>query len=189
MKPREKVVPKWYEKPYEWNQVSEKLEAVWAACPQDGRGEASVGLRERLRGARGETQGLRERLIRAQGGASRGAQGETQRSSGWRMRDSRERRTAERAAPAVGAAPAGSLPLLNSALLGPPVCLTLCNPMNYSPIQAPLSMEFSQQNTGVGCHFSSKGLPDPGIELESPALAGGFFTPEPPEALWMVYCM
>ena len=74
MKPREKVVPKWYEKPYEWNQVSEKLEAVWAACPQDGRGEASVGLRERLRGAQGGGFGRAERL--------RGAQGETQRGSG-----------------------------------------------------------------------------------------------------------
>ena len=56
-------------------------------------------------------------------------------------------------------------------------------------LQAPLSVEFSQQNTGVGCHFSSKGLPDPGIELESPALAGGFFTAEPPVALWIVHCM
>ena len=57
-------------------------EAVWAACPQDGRGGASEGLRERLRGAQGETQrgsgrdseGLREGL--------RGAQGETWRGSG-----------------------------------------------------------------------------------------------------------
>ena len=33
----------------------------------------------------------------------------------------------------------------------------------------------------MGCHFLSPGdLPDPGIELPSPALAGGFFTTEPP---------
>ena len=50
--------------------------------------------------------------------------------------------------------------------------------------QAPLSMGFSRQNTGVGCHFLFQGnLPDPGIKpksLVSPALAGGFFTTEPP---------
>ena len=33
------------------------------------------------------------------------------------------------------------------------------------------------KNTGVGCHALLQGnLPDPGIELESLALAGGFFT-------------
>ena len=33
----------------------------------------------------------------------------------------------------------------------------------------------------MGCHFLSPGdLPDPGIEPVSPALAGGFFTTEPP---------
>ena len=38
------------------------------------------------------------------------------------------------------------------------------------------------KKTGVGSHsFPSSGdLPDPGIELTSPALAGGFFTSEPP---------
>ena len=29
----------------------------------------------------------------------------------------------------------------------------------------------------------SRDLPDPGVELTSPALAGGFFTAEPPEKL------
>jgi len=28
---------------------------------------------------------------------------------------------------------------------------------------------------------SSRDLPDPGIEVSSPTLASGFFTPEPPE--------
>ena len=36
------------------------------------------------------------------------------------------------------------------------------------------------KNTGVGCHASSRDLPDPGIEPTSPALAAGFFTTEPP---------
>ena len=49
--------------------------------------------------------------------------------------------------------------------------------------QAPLSMEFSRQEYWSGLPFPSPGdLLDPGIEhvsLESPALAGGFFTTEP----------
>ena len=46
--------------------------------------------------------------------------------------------------------------------------------------QAPLSMGFSK-NTGVGCHFLLQGtLPGPVIKSLSPALAGGFFTTEPP---------
>ena len=47
--------------------------------------------------------------------------------------------------------------------------------------QAPLSMEFSRQEYHHGLPFSSLGdLPNPGIEPASPALAGGFFTTEPP---------
>ena len=50
--------------------------------------------------------------------------------------------------------------------------------------QAPLSMGYLNKNTGVGCHFLLQGdLSDPGIEPmspASPALAGGFFTTEPP---------
>ena len=51
--------------------------------------------------------------------------------------------------------------------------------------QAPLSMEFSRQEHWSGLPFPSLGdLPDPGIEPTSPALAGRFFTTEPPgEAL------
>ena len=37
--------------------------------------------------------------------------------------------------------------------------------------------DFPGKNTGVGCHFP---LSDPGIEPTSPALAGWFFTTEPP---------
>ena len=47
--------------------------------------------------------------------------------------------------------------------------------------QAPLSMAFPRQEHWSGLPFSSPGdLPDPEMEPESPALAGGFFTAEPP---------
>ena len=47
--------------------------------------------------------------------------------------------------------------------------------------QAPLSMEFSRQECWSEWPFTSPGdLPDPGIEPATPALAGRFFTTEPP---------
>ena len=47
--------------------------------------------------------------------------------------------------------------------------------------QAPLSMGFSRQEYWSGLPFPSPGaLPDPGTEPEFPALAGRFFTTEPP---------
>ena len=47
--------------------------------------------------------------------------------------------------------------------------------------QAPLSMEFSRQEYWSGLPFPSPGdLPDPGMEHAFPALAGKFFTTEPP---------
>ena len=47
--------------------------------------------------------------------------------------------------------------------------------------QASLSMGFSRQEYWSGLPFPSLGdLPDPGIEPESPALAGRSFTTEPP---------
>ena len=47
--------------------------------------------------------------------------------------------------------------------------------------QAPLSMGFPRQDYWSGLPFPSPGdLPDPGVKLMSPALAGGFFTTEPP---------
>ena len=47
--------------------------------------------------------------------------------------------------------------------------------------QAPLSMEYSRQEYWSGLTIPFPGdLPDPGIEPKSPALAGGFFTTEPP---------
>ena len=50
--------------------------------------------------------------------------------------------------------------------------------------QAPLSMGFSRQEYWSGWPFPSpEDRPDPGIELASPPLAGGFFTIEPIEKL------
>ena len=47
--------------------------------------------------------------------------------------------------------------------------------------QAPLSMGFPKQEYWSGLPFPSPGnLPNPGIEPESPALAGGFFTAQLP---------
>ena len=51
-------------------------------------------------------------------------------------------------------------------------------------LQAPLFMGFPRQEYWSGLLFSFPGyLPDPGVETASPvspALAGGFFTTEPP---------
>ena len=55
--------------------------------------------------------------------------------------------------------------------------------------QAPMTIVFSKQEYWNGLPFPSPGdLPDPGIEPVSPALAGWFFTTEPPgkpkHSLW-----
>ena len=48
--------------------------------------------------------------------------------------------------------------------------------------QAPLSLEFPRQEYWNGLPFPTPGgLPDPGMEPMSPALAGRFFTTEPPK--------
>ena len=50
--------------------------------------------------------------------------------------------------------------------------------------QAPLPISFSRQEYCSELPFPPPGdLPDPGIEPASPALAGGFFTTEPPGKL------
>ena len=50
--------------------------------------------------------------------------------------------------------------------------------------QAPLSMRFSMQEYWSGLSCPPPGdLPDPGIKLIFSALAGGFFTTEPPGKL------
>ena len=60
------------------------------------------------------------------------------------------------------------------------LCLTLVILWTVA-CQSLLSMGFSRQEYQSGLPFPSPGdLPDPGIKPESPALAGGFFTTEPP---------
>ena len=64
--------------------------------------------------------------------------------------------------------------------MGAQLCLTLCNPMDYSPPGS--SMEFLSQKYWRGLPFPMPGdLPDPGIESGPPALVGRFFTTEPPK--------
>ena len=54
------------------------------------------------------------------------------------------------------------------------------DPVDCSP-PGPLSLGFTKQEYWSGLPLPSPGnLPDPGIELASPALAGRFFTAEPP---------
>jgi len=52
--------------------------------------------------------------------------------------------------------------------------------MNCSPPGFTVYGDSPGKNTGVACHALLGDLPSPGIELESPALAGRFFTAEPP---------
>ena len=57
----------------------------------------------------------------------------------------------------------------------PQLCLTLCDPMDCSP------PGFPSQDYWSGLPFPSLGdLPISGMEFMTPALAGGFFTIEPP---------
>ena len=57
-------------------------------------------------------------------------------------------------------------------------------PQRMQPIRLLCPRDFPVKNIGVGCHFLLQGdLPSPGIEPlspVSPALAGRFFTTEPP---------
>ena len=60
-------------------------------------------------------------------------------------------------------------------------CLTLLWPPRTVPHQVPLSMGFPRQEYWSGLPFPSPGdPPNSGIEPASPALAGRFFTTEPP---------
>ena len=50
-------------------------------------------------------------------------------------------------------------------------CSTLCHPVYYIAFQVPLSMEFSRQDYWHRLPIPSPGaVPNPGIELGSPAL-------------------
>ena len=59
-------------------------------------------------------------------------------------------------------------------------CPTLCDPMTVA-YQPPLSKGFPKQEYWSGLPFPSPGdIPNPELKPTSPALAGGFFTAEPP---------
>ena len=69
-------------------------------------------------------------------------------------------------------------------VLVPQSCPTLWDPMDCSH-QAPLSMGFPRQEYWSGLRFPPpRDLLNPGVEPPSPALAGGFFTTEPPGNLY-----
>ena len=55
-----------------------------------------------------------------------------------------------------------------------------CSPMNYSPPGSSILGIFQARILEWVGIFSSGDLPNTGIEHASPALAGGFFTTEPP---------
>ena len=60
-------------------------------------------------------------------------------------------------------------------------CLQLCEPMNHNLPGSSVYGVLQARNTGVDCYFLLQGnLLGPGIEPVSPALAGRFFTTEPP---------
>ena len=61
------------------------------------------------------------------------------------------------------------------------VCIFSHAQLFVTDSMAPLSMGFPRQEHWSGLPFPSpRDLPDLGIEAMSPALAGGFFTTEPP---------
>ena len=67
-------------------------------------------------------------------------------------------------------------------------CPTLSDPMNCSSPGSSVQ-GFPRQEYWIGLPFPShRDLPNPGIELTSPAFSGGFFTTEPPgkphEVVW-----
>ena len=67
-----------------------------------------------------------------------------------------------------------------SGVLDTQPCLTLCDPMNYSPPDSSVH-GILQARILCGLPFPPPGnLTDPGIEPASPPSAGRFFTTEPP---------
>ena len=65
-------------------------------------------------------------------------------------------------------------------------CLTLLRPHELEPTVLLCPSDFPGKSTVVDCHFFLQGiLPTQGIKLLAPALAGRFFTTEPPgKWLW-----
>ena len=70
----------------------------------------------------------------------------------------------------------GVCPGVQNSRMHAQLCLTLCDPIDYSP-PPPLSMGFPRQEYWVGLPLPHPGdLPDPGIKPASPGFAGRFFT-------------
>ena len=67
--------------------------------------------------------------------------------------------------------------------------LTLCNPMDNRPPGSSVRGILQVRILEWVAISSSRDLPDPGIKTVSPALAGGFFTTEPPMALKEKYVL
>ena len=69
------------------------------------------------------------------------------------------------------------------------LCSTLCDPHRLPPTRLLCPWHFPGKNIGGGCHFLLQGIfLNIGIEPMPPALADGFFTPEPPgktNILWI----
>ena len=66
-------------------------------------------------------------------------------------------------------------------------CPTLCNPMDRSPPGSSVHGIFQARILEWVAIFYSRDLLDPGIEPISPALAGRFFTTEPPGEKGYIY--
>ena len=67
------------------------------------------------------------------------------------------------------------------------LCLTLCDSMDCSLPGSSVRRIFQARILEWVVISFSRGLPNPGIEPESPALPGGFFTTEPPGQLIQLY--
>ena len=77
-------------------------------------------------------------------------------------------------------APGGAM--LCFAVLSCLSCLTLCDPMDCSLPGSSVHGDSPGENIRVGCHAHPTGdLPNPGIELGSPALQAGSIPAELPE--------
>ena len=60
-------------------------------------------------------------------------------------------------------------------------CLTLCDPVGFSPPGSSVHGDSPDKNTGVGCHALLQGnLPKPGTEPRSPVLQADSLLSEPP---------
>ena len=87
----------------------------------------------------------------------------------------------------IGVSLSVSLRIICCCCLVTNLCHILLQPHGLVAHQSPLSMGFPRQEYWSGLPFPSPGdLPDPGIELSSPALIGRFFTTVSPGKLFKI---